>query len=69
VRTTREDLQAAVEARGWSVRELLERSKLNLSRAALDRQLRGDTPMTLDVAERLARTIGGTITYSKRRAA
>lgn len=68
--TTREALQRAVKARGWSVRELLERSKLDLSRAALDRQIRGATPMTLDVAETLARTVGGAITYcSKRRAA
>lgn len=54
--------------RGWSVAELLRKSKLKTGRASLSRKLRGKQSLRDEEISRLATTLDVSITFSMREA-
>lgn len=53
-----QQIRDAFEATGWSVQDLLDRSRLDLDRSSLARKLSGDLKMKTTEAETLARVLG-----------
>lgn len=62
-----QQLRAAFEGKGWSVQELLDRSRLDIDRSSLARKLDGELPMKVKEAEVLARTLDAVIVWPPRR--
>lgn len=67
VQTITQQLSAAFAQKGWSVQELLDRSKLPIDRSSLARKLSGELPMKVREAEVLARTLACVIVWPPRR--
>ena len=61
-----EQLQEALKAAGWSVQELLDRSKLPIDRSSLARKLTGDLPLKTSEAEVLAATLKVRIVFPRK---
>lgn len=62
-------LQEAMEAKGWSVPDLLEKSGLNCNRNSLYRKLADKQKLSTEEAQRLAEVLGCTLAYVPDRAA
>ena len=59
-----DQIRTAREKAGWSVQKLLDESGLEVDRSVLQRKLAGQTPVTTDEAEKLARALGITIAWA-----
>jgi hypothetical protein len=68
VRSITQQLSDALARTGWSVGELLKRSRLPVDRSSLARKLKGSLPMKTTEAEALAIVLGTYIGWPERRA-
>jgi hypothetical protein len=64
VKTLAGQLLDALGAKGWSVPELLLRSRLPCDRTSLYRKLHGQQKLSTEECERLAGVLGVTIAFS-----
>jgi plasmid maintenance system antidote protein VapI len=69
VSAVQQKLLRAFSERGISVRELREASGLPIDRSTMHRKIHGDTPMTLEEADCVARVLGMRLDVRARRVA
>lgn len=62
-----EQIRAAQLKNGWSTQQLLDKSDLPIDRSTLHRKLHGNVPMTDAECEALAKALGITLVWPKRR--
>lgn len=63
VKTIAAQLREAMEGKGWSVPDLLRKSRMRCDRSSLQRKLSGAQKLSTDEAQKLARVLGCTLLW------
>lgn len=64
MKTLAQQLHEAMVAKGWSVPDLLRKSRMRFDRTSLLRKLNGDQKLSTDEAQKLARVLGCALVWN-----